>query len=223
MDLRAHRSLAGDSAPHVGAGIEERRGAEAARLVQIFPHDPLDMRLDVCEAVVRDVRDLVVDAVLLEHQALAREEHVGMSGGGQVGDAVADEDDEGDGAVVALQLGVAAGVGHGARLVVAEVAAVDPKGLPLGTVAADLGVVGDDVDAGGGILAEVAVKDAAQYGLQAGGDDVERNIVLAAELVEALKGRVELELGPHDLEAVFERDAERGVHLLGHLTKRALS
>lgn len=51
-----------------------------------------DFALDVGEAVVGNVFDVVLDAVLLERQASAGEEDVGLAGCGEIGDAVSDED-----------------------------------------------------------------------------------------------------------------------------------
>lgn len=48
--------------------------------------------LDVGEAVVGNVFDVVLDAVLLERQASAGEEDVGLAGCGEIGYAVSDED-----------------------------------------------------------------------------------------------------------------------------------
>jgi hypothetical protein len=48
--------------------------------------------------------------------------------------------------------------------------------------------------------------DFTQDGLQAGGDDVERNFMTDTEFVELLEVRVDLELFLHDLEAVLKRD-----------------
>lgn len=48
--------------------------------------------LDVGEAVVGNVFDVVLDAVLLECEASASEEDVGLAGCGEIGYAVSDED-----------------------------------------------------------------------------------------------------------------------------------
>lgn len=51
-----------------------------------------DFALDVGEAVVGNVFDLVLDAVLLEREASSGEEDVGLAGCGEIGYAVSDED-----------------------------------------------------------------------------------------------------------------------------------
>lgn len=51
-----------------------------------------DFALDVGEAVVGNVFDVVLDAVLLECEASSGEEDVGLAGCGEIGYAVSDED-----------------------------------------------------------------------------------------------------------------------------------
>lgn len=55
--------------------------------------DLCDFTLNLREAVVGNVFDVVLDAVVLECETAAGEENVGLAGCGEVGDAVADEDD----------------------------------------------------------------------------------------------------------------------------------
>jgi hypothetical protein len=90
-----HRLPTRHAPPEIRAGIEPDRRTHAARPLGVFSHDILYLALDVCEAVEGDIGNFVVDAELFEAQAAAREEHVGFAGGGEVGDAVADEDYEG--------------------------------------------------------------------------------------------------------------------------------
>lgn len=51
-----------------------------------------DFALDVGEAVVGNVFDVVLDAVLFECEASSGEEDVGLAGCGEIGYAVSDED-----------------------------------------------------------------------------------------------------------------------------------
>lgn len=51
-----------------------------------------DFALDVGEAVVGNVFDVILDAVLLEREASSGEEDVGLAGCGEIGYAVSDED-----------------------------------------------------------------------------------------------------------------------------------
>lgn len=51
-----------------------------------------DFALDVGEAVVGNVFDVILDAVLLEREASSGEKDVGLAGCGEIGYAVSDED-----------------------------------------------------------------------------------------------------------------------------------
>ena len=75
-----------------------------------FTHVALDIR----ERVERDICNLMLDAVLLESQSSPCKENVGLASSREIGDAVADEHDERDGAVFSLQ------VSFGSRLLHAQ-------------------------------------------------------------------------------------------------------
>lgn len=216
--------VVGNPPPEVSPGVVPRRHALAAGDLLVLLLDPLDLLLDVGEGVEGYVGDAVLLAVVLEPEPSPSEQDVRFPGGGQIGDAVADEDDKGHGAVGRRQLlDLAPCLGHGDGLVVAEIIVVAPDGLPGGAVGADLGVVGDDIDAGRLLLAQELVQDPPQNGLKTGRDDVEGDVVVEAEPVEGLEVGVYLERLLHDGETVVERHVQRRPHLLGHVPKRPFS
>ena len=69
-----------------------------------------------------------------------------MASSGEVRDTVTDENDEGDGAVFAFELGLGAGFLDRAGFVVAQVAVVEPERFPFSAGSIYLSAVGDDVD-----------------------------------------------------------------------------
>jgi hypothetical protein len=215
--------LAASSAPHVRARVEVGRQALSFGLLVVDLCNLDDLALDVGEGVEGDVGQVVLVAVLLEAESAAGKEDVGFAGGGEVGDAVTDEDDHGDGAVVALEAGRVLEVVDGLCLVVAELGVVEPDGLPLAAVRRDGGVVGDDVDVCRVLLAEEVIEDPAKNGLETGGDDVKGNAVVDAELVEGLEVDIDLECFLHHFEAVVEGHIERAPHLFRHIAERALA
>lgn len=83
----------------MGTGIKKHGKTKSTGLFMIIYHDLLELHLDVRKAVEGDVRDFVLEAVPLEIETLAREEHVRMTGGREIGDTVSDEDDQGVAAV----------------------------------------------------------------------------------------------------------------------------
>lgn len=209
-----HDILAAHAPPHVRARVEARRHPLAARLLRVLPPDPLDLALDVRERVEGYVLDGVLDAVLLEPEAPAREQDVGLARGGQVGDAVADEDDERDRAVLAHQLGLPPRLRDRQRLVVAQLRVVAPDRLPRRPVRRDLRLVRHDLDVRRRLLAQERVQHSPQHGLEARRDHVEGDLVRDAELVELLEGRVDLQRLLHHPEAVLEGHVERPPHFL---------
>ncbi len=220
---KRNRLLTTDPPPQVRAGIKPNRSALALRLPLILFTDLLDLLLDIRERVERDIRDLVLDAVLLQPESAAGEQDVRFARSGQVRHPVADEDDERDGAVFSRQLGVLARLGDGQRLVVAELRVVSPDRLPLTAILGNLRLVRDDLDMAAIFLAQERVKDFPEDGLQAGGDDVEGDVVREAVFVESLEVGVDLEGLLHHFEAVFEGDIEGSPHLFRNFAEGAFA
>lgn len=138
--------LARNPPPDIGSGIKSARRSKTLGCILILLHDLDNLLLDIGKGLEWNVRNLVLNAVLFQTKALASEQDVGLASSGEVGDTVADEDDEGDGAVFAFELGLGAGFLDGAGFVVAQVTIVEPEGFPLRAGGVYLGVVGDDVD-----------------------------------------------------------------------------
>jgi hypothetical protein len=167
-----HRPLATDPPPKVCSRITLRRHAQAASLLRVVRHQRLNLPLNVRKRVKRDIRDFLLDAVLFEAKAAPGKEDVCLSRGREVADAVANEDDQGDCAVVAFEFRGGTGLLHAACFVVAEIAVVQPERLPLGAGGVDGGVVGHDFDVCRGRAAKEGVEDTAEDGLEASGDYV---------------------------------------------------
>lgn len=85
-------------------------------------------------------------AVVLEFEPLPGKEDISFPGCCEIRDAVADEDDKWDFALVTESCGFSAALVDGQGFVVAEFCLVQPDGFPGGSVGADVGVVCHDVD-----------------------------------------------------------------------------
>lgn len=139
-----YRFLGRNATPHVRTRVIPHRLADTTGLVLILTTDGLNLALDIGKGVEGGICDLVLKAVLLKTEATTGKEHVGFTSGGQIGDTVADEDDQGHLVRETFELGTGARLVDGEGLVVAEFIIVAPDGFPGGAI--DDGVVGDDVD-----------------------------------------------------------------------------
>ncbi|KAG9680186.1 2,3-diketo-5-methylthio-1-phosphopentane phosphatase, partial [Aureobasidium melanogenum] len=221
---KSRNSLLGaDTAPHVCARVEVAGQAFSLCLLVVDLGNLDDFLLDVGEGVEGDVGNLVFDAVLLETEAAASEEDIGVTGGGQVGDTVTDEDDHGDGAVVGFQLCGFLVFVDGKLLVMTELVVMTPLDLPRTTVLRDISLVGDNINVGSCLLSQEMIENTAEDGLQASRDDVEGNLVVQAELVEVLELGVDVQTFLHSLETVGEGNVQRSPHLLGNIAEGTLS
>lgn len=170
----------------------------------VDPGDLDDLALDVGEGVEGDEREFVLDAVFLESEAASRKEDIRLSGGGEIGDAVADKNDQRDGAVVGLESGGFPVLVDGLSLVVPEICIVSPHGFPFAAVLGDLGIVGHDLDVLAHVFADEVVEHLSENGLQPSRDDVEGDAIIDTEFVELLEIRVDLQCGLHHLEPIVE-------------------
>lgn len=93
-----------------------------------------DLFLNVRKGVEGDVSQLVLDTVFFETKTATSKEHIGLTGGRQVGDTVTNEDDHGNGAVFAVEAGLVLVVVERLLLVVTELVVVQPDRLPCRTV-----------------------------------------------------------------------------------------
>ena len=203
-----HGRLGARLPPQVRPGVEVVRQAFTFGLAVVDLGNVDDLLLDVGEGVVGVVGDTVLEAVFLEREAAASEQRVGVFGGGEVADAVADEDDHWDGAVFALQLQGFFVLRDGDVFIVTRRRLVLPDRFPGVAFRVDLGVVGDNVDVGGGFLADEIVEYPLEDGLQTGGDDVEGDLIVQAEVVEGLEILVQLHVFRDCLQSVVEGDVE---------------
>lgn len=69
-------------------------------------------------------------------------------------------------------------------------------------------------------LSQEFVENTAEDGLKAGRDDVERDVVPDAEVVELKECRIDLQSSLHDLESILKRDVQASPHLLRNFTER---
>lgn len=104
-----------------------------------------------------------------------------------------------------------------------KIGVVAPDGLPLRSVVVYVSVVGYDVDVFGLVLSEKDIEDPPQYRIEAGGDDVEGDPIVEAEIMERPEVRIDLERFFHDLEAILERDPQGPPHLLRNITEGPLA
>lgn len=58
--------LAGHASPHIGSRVEARRLALSTRLLLVLDHDLGDLPLDSGKGVESNIRDFVLDAILLQ-------------------------------------------------------------------------------------------------------------------------------------------------------------
>jgi hypothetical protein len=70
------------------------------------------------------------------------------------------------------------------------------------------------------LLSQELIKHTSQNRLETGRDNVERDVVLDAEVVELQKVGIDLQGLLHHLEAVLERHIQAAPHLLAHITER---
>lgn len=77
----------------------------------VFFHDPHELLLNARKGVEGDVCDIVLLAVLLEAESSPGEEHIRLSCGRKIRDSIADEDNQGNSAIVIshVSLGLFAG------------------------------------------------------------------------------------------------------------------
>lgn len=143
---RTYGFFAGDASPHVSARVVSHGLANTAGLGLILAADLLNLRLDIDETDEWGERNVVILAVFLQRQALAREEHIGLTGRGKIRYSVADEDNERHLVRITLRKSLRATLVHGQGLVDARVDVVAPDGQPFRAVGRDDGVVGDDLD-----------------------------------------------------------------------------
>jgi hypothetical protein len=100
--------------------------------------------------------------------------------------------------------------------VVAQISVILPDNFPLTPVLRDQSVVGDNVDMFG-LVAQEFIKDPAEDGFKTGGDHVERNLPLDAEIMEFPEIGIHLEALLHHFEPVLKGDIETTPHLLGSI------
>lgn len=167
-----------------------------------------DLALDVGESVVWNVFDLVLDAMLLEGKATTGEEEVALASCCKIADAVPDEDDHWDGTVLAFKLGLRLVLFNAEGFVVSQLGVVAPYWFPCVTFDINDSIVGDDLDAAALLLSKEVVQDSSKHWLQAGGDHIERDVVVSAELMKLLEVSVDLESFLKCFEAVFKGDVE---------------
>lgn len=163
--VHGHRAFAGCSSPHVGTWIEDSRKTLPLGPFLVEFGDLHDFSLNVRKGIEGNARDTVFDAILLQAKTAASKEDVGLASSGQIGHAVADEYDQRDGTVVALQLRCLSVFFDGELFIMAELIIVAPYGLPLGSVLGYGSVVGDNVDVRRFFFAEEVVQNFSKHGL----------------------------------------------------------
>ena len=101
-----YRILAGNPSPEISSWVKPHRQTNTAGLPTIFNHNIIHLPLNIGKGIERNISDLILDTVFLEPETSAREEHIGFSRSGEVGNPVTDEDYEGDGAIFRFYLGL---------------------------------------------------------------------------------------------------------------------
>ena len=215
--------LGANSTPHIRARVEVARQSLALGLLIINLCNLDDFLLDIGKGIERNIRNLVLNAVLLKTEAAASEKNVGVAGSRQVRYTVADEDDHGDGAVFGFQLSGFLVLVDGELLVVTQLIVMAPLDLPRRPILRDISLVGHNINVGSSLLSQKVIQHAAKNRLQASGNDVEGNLVVEAELVEVLELGVDVETILHGFEAVGEGDIEGSPHLLGNVAEGTLA
>ena len=90
--IATYRSLIRKQSPGVGTRIEEQWETITTGLLVIIHHYLFNLHLDVSKCLERDESDLILETVSLQVKAFSRKEHIRVSSGRQIGDAVTDED-----------------------------------------------------------------------------------------------------------------------------------
>lgn len=113
--------------------------------------------------------------------------------------------DHRDGAILALDLGLVLVLVDRQGLVVPELVLMPPYRLPTVTIRIDLSLVGHDTNACARLLTNEVVQYRPQHRLESRRDDIERDLIVEAEIVEGFEVLIHAQLLLEHLKAILER------------------